>query len=79
MLRVSSIFVCPKYLATIITFAPLFIKSDAQLCLKSCNLICFTPAFSAILIFSNLKVSGFIGSTPPNTKNLLLNLGYFYE
>ena len=35
------------------------------------------PAFSAILIFSNLKVSGFIGSTPPNTKNLLLNLGYF--
>ena len=33
MFSVSSIFVCPKYLATNVTLAPLLIKMEAQECL----------------------------------------------
>ena len=40
---VSSIFVCPKYLATNVTLASLLISSDAHECLKSWILITFKP------------------------------------
>ena len=34
--KVSSILVCPRYLATSVILAPLSINKEAQLCLKSC-------------------------------------------
>ena len=39
MFKVSSILVCPKYLATSVISAPLLINKLAHECLKSCNLI----------------------------------------
>lgn len=47
---VSSIFVCPKYLATNVTLAPLLMSSDAHGCLKSWILITFNPARVASLV-----------------------------
>ena len=47
--NVSSIFVCPKYLATNVTLAPLLISNDAHECLKSWILITFKPARLASL------------------------------
>lgn len=40
--NVSSALECPKYFATNVIDAPLFISNDAHECLKSCILICFT-------------------------------------
>ena len=51
MFKVSLEFECPRYLETIVTGAPLLTKKEAQLCLKSCNLISLTPAFCAISPF----------------------------
>ena len=47
---VSSIFVCPKYLATNVTLALLLISNDAHECLKSWILITFKPASVASLV-----------------------------
>ena len=47
---VSSIFVCPKYLATNVTLAPLLISRDAHECLKSWIPITFNSARLASLV-----------------------------
>ena len=47
---VSSIFVCPKYLATNVTLTPLLISSDAHECLKTWILITFKPIEVASLV-----------------------------
>ena len=44
MFKVSSILVCPKYLATTVILAPLLTSRDAHECWKSWILICGTSA-----------------------------------
>ena len=71
--NVSSILVCPRYFATIVIFAPLLISREAQLCLKSCILICLSPAFLHNEFLWHLTVELVIGSVLPKTNHLLLN------
>ena len=49
--NVVAISLWPKYFETKATLAPLFINKLAQLCLKSCILILFTPADLQFLFF----------------------------
>ena len=60
--NVSSILVCPKYLATTWILAPLFINSDSQECLKSCSLICLTPTFSQLVFLRSARALLLIGN-----------------
>ena len=76
---VSSIFVCPKNLATNVTLAPLLINRDAHECLKSCNLIDFNPALFAIKVLLSYIVVSLIGLASDTTKKSYSLLGFrFY-
>ena len=66
---VSSILVCPKYLTTIIIFAPLLISNEAHECLKSCVLITLVPALFAYSTLCFLSASVWTGFGPPYTKD----------
>lgn len=70
---VSSIFVCPKYLATNVTLAPLLINSDAHECLKSWILITFKPARLANLVLPSYVLESAIGLASETTKKSALN------
>ncbi len=70
---VSSIFVCPKYLATNVTLASLLIKSDANECLKSWILITFKPASVANLVLLSYILESAIGLASDTTKKSSLN------
>ena len=70
---VSSIFVCPKNLATNVTLAPLLINSEAHECLKSCNLIDFNPALFDIKVLLSYIVVSLIGLASDTTKKSSLN------
>lgn len=54
--NVSSILVCPKYLATTVTLSTLLINREPQECLKSCILICGTPTSSQFLFLRSAIV-----------------------
>ena len=66
--NVSSILVCPKYLDSTWILAPLLINSYAQECLKSCNLICLTPAFSQLVFLQSVRALLLIGNASPAPK-----------
>ena len=71
MFKVSLELECPRYLETIVTGAPLLTKKEAQLCLKSCNLISLIPALFAIspfLRWACLYVRGVRPLSLPNMK-----------
>ena len=70
---VSSIFVCPKYLATNVTLAPLLISNDAHECLKSWILITFKPARFASLVLLRHILESTIGIASDTTKKSSLN------
>ena len=70
---VSSIFVCPKYLATNVTLAPLLISSDTHECLKSLILIAFNPARVANLVLLSYILESAIGLASDTTKKSSLN------
>ena len=72
MFKVSLELECPRYLETIVTGAPLLTKKEAQLCLKSCNLISLIPAFCATCLYANgIKPLSF-----PNIKKSSLKFLY---
>ena len=66
--KVSSILVCPRYLATTVIFAPLLTSRDAQECLKSWILIWGTPASSQLRFFLDVIVLLATGKASPKTK-----------
>ena len=70
---VSSIFVCPKYFATNVTFAPLLISNEAHECLKSWILITFKPASVASLVVLRYILESAIGLASEITKKSSLN------
>ena len=59
---------CPKYLATNVTLAPLLIKSDAQECLKSWIPITFKPTRLASLVLLRYILESAIGLTSDTIK-----------
>ena len=71
---VSSIFVCPKNLATNVTLAPLLISSDAHECLKLWSLIDFKLAASASFVLLSYIVESAIGLASDTTKKSSLKL-----
>ena len=79
MFKVSLELECPRYLETIVTGAPLLTKKEAQLCLKSCNLISLIPAFCAIspfLRWACLYANGVKPLSFPNIKKSSLKFLY---
>ena len=71
---VSSIFVCPKYLATRVTLAPLLISREAHECLKSWILIFLSPALLANWVLLKYKVESASGLLSEATKKSSLKL-----
>ena len=70
---VSSIFVCPKYLATNVTLAALLISSDAHECLKSWILITFKPANVDSLVLLRYILESAISLASDTAKKSSLN------
>lgn len=76
--NVSSIFVCPKNLATNVTLAPLLINNDVHECLKLCNLIDFNPALFAIKVLLSYIVVSLTGLASDTAKKSSLKLQYSF-
>ena len=75
--NVILILLCPRYFDTRTILAPFCIKKLAQECLKSCILICFTPANLQYLFFLTCIVVSLNGSSSPKTNQLSLKYFFF--